>query len=314
METLDLGERAMGWNAAITHGLQLSALRREQGRVHEVEELVRRAAAEHPSYPVWRCVLANVLIHIDAKTEARAELDVLTDDTDPLPFDEEWEVSTCLLAEVAVQLGDRARAATLYDRLRPYHDRVAISYPEISLGPIARFLGVLATATARWADGERHFRDSLEMSARIGADHRSRTPGGTTPGCCWNAATRPTSTRLPSPGPRAGVVRGARHGCSFRKRRSATRTRDGPVETLWRILRPHLTTPLRHSSSCSTMPAATSPISRGRSARQAPTTLLAASQGRCLTTGVAHSQRSSGCSSAAPKPTSVQAGRGSSTG
>jgi class 3 adenylate cyclase/tetratricopeptide (TPR) repeat protein len=169
-QTRSLGERALGWNAAATYGLQLYLLRREQGRVQEVEELVRGAATDNPTYLIWRCVLANLLAELGSIDEARTELEALAaDHFGRLPFDEEWEVSVCLLAETAARLGDRPRAATLYDRLLPYAHKVAVSYPEISLGPISRFLGVLATATARWDDAERHFRDSLGLSARIGA-------------------------------------------------------------------------------------------------------------------------------------------------
>jgi tetratricopeptide (TPR) repeat protein len=75
----------------------------------------------------------------------------------------------CFLAETAARLGERDHAATLYALLLPYVDRVAISYPEISLGPVSRFLGLLAAATARWNDAERHFEDALQLSERIGA-------------------------------------------------------------------------------------------------------------------------------------------------
>ncbi len=169
-ETRSLGERSQSWNAAVTYGLQLYVLRREQGRVHEIEELVRRAAADNPSYPIWRCVLANVLADLGSTAEARTELEALAgDDFSRVPFDEEWEVSMCLLAETAARLGDSAHAATLYERVLPYAGRVAISYPEISLGPVSRFLGMLATAMAQWNDAERHFRDAMDLSARMGA-------------------------------------------------------------------------------------------------------------------------------------------------
>ena len=59
-EALRLGERAMGWSAVVTYGLQLYVLRREQGRLPEIEDLVRRSAEEHPTYPIWRCVQAQM--------------------------------------------------------------------------------------------------------------------------------------------------------------------------------------------------------------------------------------------------------------
>ena len=60
-------------------------------------------------------------------------------------------------------------AAVLYELLLPYGDRVAVSYPEISTGSVARYLGLLAATMERWDDAERHFEDALEMNARIGA-------------------------------------------------------------------------------------------------------------------------------------------------
>jgi hypothetical protein len=48
-------------------------------------------------------------------------------------------------------------------------DKVALSYPEISLGPISRFLGLLASTTGRYDDAARHFEAALAMTERIGA-------------------------------------------------------------------------------------------------------------------------------------------------
>jgi DNA-binding SARP family transcriptional activator len=169
-ETRFVGERALGWSAAATHGLQLYVLRREQGRVQEVEELVRQAARDNPTYPIWRCVLANMLAELGSINEAGAEFHALAaDEFGRLPFDEEWEVSTCLLAETAARLGDTDRAARLHELVLPYADRVAISYPEISLGPVSRFLGILASTIGEYDDAARHFEEALATSARIGA-------------------------------------------------------------------------------------------------------------------------------------------------
>lgn len=169
-ETRSLGERAPSWPVAVTHGLQLYLLRRNQGRLQEVEELVRRAATDYPTYPIWRCVLANTLAELGSTAAARTELDALSvDGFSGIPFDEEWEVSLCFLAETAARLGEKGHAATLYELLLLYADRVAISYTEISLGPVSRFLGILAATTCHSEDAARHFEDALVMNERIGA-------------------------------------------------------------------------------------------------------------------------------------------------
>jgi tetratricopeptide (TPR) repeat protein len=86
-----------------------------------------------------------------------------------VPFDEEWLVSITLLAEAVTTVGDTDRAAELYALLEPYDDRVAVSCPEISTGPVARPLALLALAAGRWDEAEHHFQAALEIDERIGA-------------------------------------------------------------------------------------------------------------------------------------------------
>jgi tetratricopeptide (TPR) repeat protein len=74
-----------------------------------------------------------------------------------------------LLAEVASYLNDRERAAVLYRLLRPYPRVNAMAAGEVALGPVARFLGILATTTTRWEEAAEHFEDAIAMNANIGA-------------------------------------------------------------------------------------------------------------------------------------------------
>ena len=165
-----LGERASAWTANASHDMQLFLLRREQGRLGDVEQVIRRAAAQSPTYPILRCALTSALAELGATDAARRELDELAvDDFSGIPFDEEWSASLALLAEAAVTLGDTGRSAVLYELLLPYADRLTVSYTEISLGPVARFLGGLAAASGRFDIAARHLRDAAEFSARIGA-------------------------------------------------------------------------------------------------------------------------------------------------
>ena len=168
--TRTLGERAQSWNATVTYRLQLYVLCREQGRLNEIEAVVRRSAEEYPTYPIWRCVLAQMATELGYMDEARRQFERLAaDGFAPVPWDEEWLVSIGLLAETASALHDSERAAQLYDLLAPYCDRVAVSYPEISIGAVARYLGLLAATAGRWEDTERDFRAALEINERIGA-------------------------------------------------------------------------------------------------------------------------------------------------
>ena len=165
-----LGAQSLSWGASVSYGLQLYVLRRSQGRLEDAEDVVRRSAEEHPTYPVWRCVLAQTLADLGHSSEARDLLEAMAaDGFAGLPFDEEWLVGMSLLADTADALKDTTRAAALYDALLPFADRVAISYPEISTGPIARPLGLMAAQMERWDDAERHFEHALQIAERIGA-------------------------------------------------------------------------------------------------------------------------------------------------
>jgi DNA-binding SARP family transcriptional activator len=169
-ENRSIGERTQVSTSTATYALQLYLLRREQGRPHEVEELLRRAALDYPTYPILSCALVNMLTELGEHVEARRELDRLAANSfRRIPFDEGWSVSLCFLVESAVRLDDEPRRAALHELLLPYADRVTISYSEISLGPVARYLGVLAAAAARWNEAERHFATALEICERIAA-------------------------------------------------------------------------------------------------------------------------------------------------
>jgi hypothetical protein len=131
---------------------------------------VRASVADYPTYRIWRCVLAHLLCETGGEDEARASLAALAADRfASLPFDEEWLVSAALLADAACALGEVEHAAVLYELLLPYADRVAISYPEVSTGAVARNLGVLAASIGRRDDARAHFAAAIALHRRIGA-------------------------------------------------------------------------------------------------------------------------------------------------
>ena len=173
-----VGERTVPWNATVTHDLQLFLLRREQGRLNEVETAVERAADVHPTYPVWRCVQADLYAQLDRRDEAGAVFGrFAATDFSELPFDEEWLISMTLMSEVCAALGDAPRARTLYGMLVPYASLHAVGQPEISLGAIGRVLGNLATTAGRFDQPDHTSRKrSSSMRASAHALDRAYPP------------------------------------------------------------------------------------------------------------------------------------------
>jgi tetratricopeptide (TPR) repeat protein len=167
---LHFGQRAHAAIADNTFRLQLYLLRREQGRLAEVEDIVRRSDTEYPANRVWRCVLAQMTAELGLSSESQRTLDGLAaDNFAGLPFREMWLVSMSLLAEATAASDNGGHASVLYELLLPYADRIGVSYPEIRTGPVARYLGLLAATQARYDDAVRHFQQALRVSESIGA-------------------------------------------------------------------------------------------------------------------------------------------------
>ncbi|MGH7207181.1 MAG: hypothetical protein ACREI2_13345, partial [Nitrospiraceae bacterium] len=165
-----LGQRAQGSMAGVYRMLQLFALRREQGRLGELEAHLKRVADEFPIYYVLQCALAHLYCEVNKWTEAQEAFAVLArDGFATLARDDEWIFAMSLLAEVAESLGDFARAGEAYMLLLPYAQRNALSNPDVCTGSVSRPLGNLAAMAARWEEAEQHFQDALAMNSKGGA-------------------------------------------------------------------------------------------------------------------------------------------------
>ena len=161
---------ARRWDSECSYRLTLFALRREQGRLDEVEDLTRDAAARYEGYRSFRCFVPLLDVALGRERAARRAFDELADgDFAALPRDSEWLFCLAVLAEVAADLADRDRATVLYRLLEPYPRVNAMAAGEIALGPVARYLGILATTMGRWDDAVRHHELALEANSRIGA-------------------------------------------------------------------------------------------------------------------------------------------------
>ena len=143
-------------------------IRREQGRLAEVEPSVRRFIDLYPMLKAWRAALALLLIELGRVDEARAEFEALAGDD--MPRDANWLIGVTLLAEVCGALGDGARAEPLYALLEPYAGRnVVVGRAATCNGAASRLLGTLAAAMRSWELAEGHFIDALAMHERMGA-------------------------------------------------------------------------------------------------------------------------------------------------
>jgi tetratricopeptide (TPR) repeat protein len=157
-------------DADCSYRLGMFILRRAQGRLSEIEGLIREAVDAYPGYRSFRCFIPLLECELGRENEARGTFDeIAKGEFAALPRDGEWLFCLSILAEVAACLHDRERATVLYRLLAPYPRVNAMAAGEVALGPVARYLGILATTTSRWDEAASQFEDAMTMNARMGA-------------------------------------------------------------------------------------------------------------------------------------------------
>src|SRR5690242_13772759 len=164
-ETLAIGQRGQAENAMHYYAQAMFNIRREQGRLGELEDTVRGFIALYPAIPAWRAALSLLLLELRRPDEARAEFEALNaGGFGAIPRDANWLICVTLLAEVCGRLGDGERAAELYAMLKSYAGRnVVVGRAATSFGSASRLLSILATAQADWELAEHHLAAALEM-------------------------------------------------------------------------------------------------------------------------------------------------------
>ena len=166
-----IGQRLQTETAAGVFGLQMFALRREQGRLKEVEPVIRVFVQQHYAAAAWRPGLAVIYSELGRTDDAREEFENLAQhEFADLPRDAVWIGTMTYLVDICTFLRDRVRAATLYQILLPLAGRnVVVGNCVTCYGALSRYLGALATTLERWDDAAHHFDDALTMNARMDA-------------------------------------------------------------------------------------------------------------------------------------------------
>ena len=169
-ESVGLAERAEAPDAQAHFIAQLVALRREQGRLHELLPEIECRAGDEPAAAPWRGILP--LAYLDAGDPARAQAAyerAVGDGMPGLPRTMLWLTTIGSLAEAAARLDDPDIAEQLYAELEPYADRLVQWSFTGNAGSVHRLLGRTA-ATAGWDDRARgHFEAALRRHSDLDA-------------------------------------------------------------------------------------------------------------------------------------------------
>lgn len=172
-DALRAGKRA-DLGAQIAYNVQTVALRREQGRLDELSQMVpvwKMTVAQRPRVTALRAGLTFFYAETGQLAEARAELEHLARNgwTD-LARDLAFLVSLTQLTEVCVALNDPTHCASLYALLRSFaHYNATEIFGAVCWGSVSRSLGLLATLMGHWDDARQHFETAIERNRAFGA-------------------------------------------------------------------------------------------------------------------------------------------------
>lgn len=146
-------------------------LRKEQGRLEEIEPMLNGFVAQFPRIPAWRAVLADLYSTLGRAADARREFEQLAaNDFEDLPCDQNWMPTFGGLAGTCAFLGDERRAARLYSLMLPHAQQVIVVGTAIACGGAAsHYLGLLAATLQRWDQAAVHFDDAVAILTRLGA-------------------------------------------------------------------------------------------------------------------------------------------------
>ena len=127
-------------------GVQIVLVRRDQGRLAELESLVFKQIIESPRVPAWK--VAGLLIHSTAGRRHQAKeglRQLVGDEAAAIPRDWLWPLAVAGLADVCINLNDREVAPVLIRALTPFSGRLAtLAHGIVADGTIDRRLAGLA--------------------------------------------------------------------------------------------------------------------------------------------------------------------------
>ena len=168
----NLGRRVRDPVADIYFTIMLVGLRWEQGRLPEVEGMVRQFVERYPANLGWRGTLAVLLCEAGRQEEAAEQFERLAaGGFTNLPSNHLYLYHLVVLAIVCHALGDRDRAARLYELLLPYADRnvLAARLPLGTTGSASYHLGLLAATLGRAEDAVAHLEAAIRAHERLGS-------------------------------------------------------------------------------------------------------------------------------------------------
>ena len=153
----------------LAHASVLLPVRREQGRLGELHEMVAAMVLDQPDVAAWRAVLAATSIAVGDRSGAEREIErSAAAGFGSLPEDVTWMVVIMLVADTAVELGRLDIAESAAARLRPYSDRACYCGHGV-VGPVGTTLARVDGLAGRNDDASAHLAQADAVARRLEA-------------------------------------------------------------------------------------------------------------------------------------------------
>jgi hypothetical protein len=168
-EALRDGRRIQQEIALEWYGVQIIQIRREQGRLVEMESAIQRLVALYPKIGPWPITLALLEAEDGRREVALRRVRELA--SMRLRCDLNKLVSLAVLSEAIWELRDAESAAIVHAALAPYVGRsVMIGGAVAGYGCVDRYVGQLAHVLGRDDEAERCFESARRADLAMGAD------------------------------------------------------------------------------------------------------------------------------------------------
>jgi tetratricopeptide (TPR) repeat protein len=152
------------------YGAQLVAIRMERGRHGEALALVDALGPPDADRPLTHATRALMLASVGRPDEAAPLVQDLARSSPGWRRDILWLVTTSILADAAVALGDKDAAAVTYRMLAPLPDRLVIfTLGAVCWGSVERFLAPLAALLGQVDDAVAHHERAIAVHERLPA-------------------------------------------------------------------------------------------------------------------------------------------------
>ncbi|MGB2694066.1 MAG: AAA family ATPase [Dehalococcoidia bacterium] len=169
LEALTVGQTVNSATATTAFGVQLFGVRWCQGRLGEIEGMIKLMTEQSPNVDIYQAGLALIYADNDQGSAAKRIVDaLLARGSDTVPEDGLWKSTMLGYSEVCARLRMSDAAYALYDVVRRHPQGNVSAGNSASGGAIARNVGQLATVIGRWDDAERHFEAALDLNEKMG--------------------------------------------------------------------------------------------------------------------------------------------------